>query len=128
MDIASPFFYEKPLKIRSEKMLKNLLLLADTGITDITWIGCILGIGVVFLGLVCIIGIIELMNLIVSKIEGAKKPASQETATSVAPSPAPAVNAPIENREELVAAICAAVAEENGTDISAIRVVSFKKL
>jgi hypothetical protein len=42
---------------------------------------------------------------------------------------APAVaSAVIENRDELVAAVCAAVAEENGTDISAIRVVSFKKV
>jgi hypothetical protein len=37
-------------------------------------------------------------------------------------------NAPIENREEIVAAVCAAVAEEEGVDISALRVVSFKKL
>ena len=34
----------------------------------------------------------------------------------------------IENRQELLAAICAAIAEENGVDISAIRVVSFKRV
>ena len=48
-----------------------------------------------------------------------------------APAPvaaAPAANAPIENRSEIVAAVCAAVAEEEGVDISALRVVSFKKL
>ena len=34
----------------------------------------------------------------------------------------------IENKQEIIAAVCADVAEENGTDISAIRVVSFKKI
>ncbi len=34
----------------------------------------------------------------------------------------------IENRQEVLAAVCAAIAEENGTDISAIRVISFKKV
>ena len=122
-------FLRKSLKIRSEKMLKNLLLLAEKGITTETWVGCIIGITVVFAGLICIIGLIELSNLIISKIEGAKKSANQETATPVAQAPAaPVASGPIENREELVAAICAAVAEENGTDISAIRVVSFKKI
>ena len=35
---------------------------------------------------------------------------------------------PIENREELLAAISAALAEELGTDVSAIRILSFKKV
>ncbi len=34
----------------------------------------------------------------------------------------------IPNRQELVAAVCSAVAEEMGADISSIRVLSFKKL
>lgn len=106
-------------------MLKNLLLLSEKGITSDTIIGCIIGIVVVFVGLICIIGIIELMNKIVSAIEG-KKPAKKSDAAPVASTPA--ASAPIENCEEIVAAVCAAVAEENGTDISAIRVVSFKKL
>ena len=48
------------------------------------------------------------------------KPATTESA--------PAVNDEIPNREELVAAVCAAIAEEEGTDITAIRVVSIKKV
>ena len=39
-----------------------------------------------------------------------------------------AVSVPIENRQEIIAAVCAAAAEEMGTDISALRVVSFKKI
>ena len=96
---------------------------------------CGLGISVVFLGLALLIGIIELVNLITTKIEGSRKDAGKK---EVAVAPAAAVahatrkqeNVPdtIENRDEIVAAVCAAVAEENGTDISAIRVVSFKRV
>ena len=41
--------------------------------------------------------------------------------------PAPAANT-IPNRQELIAAVSAALAEELGTDVSAIRILSFKKL
>ena len=41
---------------------------------------------------------------------------------------APSAPAAIENRAEIIAAVCAAAAEEMGTDISALRVVSFKKV
>ena len=91
-----------------------------------TWLVCILGVSVVFVGLICIIGILYLMNFLISKTEG-KKTEKTTVATPAAPAPAP-VAAPIENRREIVAAVCAAVAEEEGTDISAIRVISFKKL
>ncbi len=86
----------------------------------------LMGIGTVFVGLICIILLIQLMSVILSKF-----PEKEDTA----PQPAAAASAAaqdndtaIENRSELVAAICAAVAEECGTDISALRVVSFKKL
>jgi sodium pump decarboxylase gamma subunit len=95
--------------------------------SEIHWaIVCLLGVGVVFFGLVCIIGLVELMTLICNKLleRGTKKPAKVESA----PVPAPAASAPVENRGEIVAAVCAAIAEEEGTDISAIRVVSFKKV
>jgi hypothetical protein len=64
------------------------------------------------------------MNYITNKAEGKKAAAPQAAPVAQAP----AQSAVIENRDELVAAVCAAVAEENGTDISAIRVVSFKKV
>ena len=91
---------------------------------------CLLGVAVVFVGLVCIIGIVTLMNLVCN---GTAKKSDSASSVSAAPAAsftptvaAPA--APIENRQEIIAAVCAAVAEENGTDISAIRVISFKKL
>ena len=91
---------------------------------------CLLGIAVVFIGLACIIGVILLMNFSVSRIKSPEKEQKQQSPTSPAPQ-APvsqASGSQIQNRGEIIAAVCAAVAEENGTDISAIRVISFKKI
>jgi len=92
---------------------------------------CLLGVANVFIGLICIIGIIKIMNAVSALTEGKSK-APEETVIPVSPvtqtAPAVSYEAPIENRQDIIAAVCAAVAEENGTDISAIRVVSFKKL
>lgn len=88
---------------------------------------CLIGVGVVFIGLACIIGLVELMTAICNKILD-----KGETKKTSAPAPiansAPVSTGVIENRSEILAAVCAAVAEEEGTDISAIRVISFKKL
>ena len=86
------------------------------------WMVAGLGIAVVFVGLIFIVGLVWAMNKVCDRF--LKKPAP---ATPAAPA-APVANAPIANREEIVAAVCAAVAEEEGVDISALRVVSFKKL
>ena len=112
-------------------MLDLFLTAASGGTTPEetpVWLVCLLGIGVVFVGLVAIIGLVELMTFVCNKISSAitKKETDAPTSAPVA-SVATPVGA-IENRGELVAAICAAVAEEEGTDISAIRVVSLKKL
>ena len=95
----------------------------------------LMGISTVFLGLICIILIIELMTGLTRRLGGneqsAKAPAAPAAPVApVAPvaTPAPTVETPIANREELVAAVCAAVAEELGTDVSALRVVSFRKV
>lgn len=91
------------------------------------WFVCLLGVGVVFVGLTCIIGIISLMNVIFAST-GKKNKQKQETVAQTETIPAVNKTETIENRQEILAAVCAAVAEENGTDISAIRVVSFKKI
>lgn len=78
-----------------------------------------LGVGTVFLGLVCIIFLCKIMSFFVVKLTGAKK---DEPAAVPASSPAA-----IENRGALAAAIAAAVAEETGTDVSGIRIVSIKR-
>ena len=83
---------------------------------------CLMGMGTVFFGLICLIGLTALMGRIVGH--------SQKTAAPVAaPAAAPAVPVAAEpNRQELVAAISAAIAEELGTDITGIRIHSLKKL
>ena len=101
-------------------MIKDLFLAAN----EPHWaLVCLIGVAVVFVGLACIIGLVELMNFITVKAESKKK-----ASAPVKAAPAPAVSTVIENRDEIIAAVCAAIAEENGTDISAIRVVSFKKV
>ncbi len=87
---------------------------------------CFLGIMVVFVGLACIIGVISLMNTSTSRIKDSEKKKDAEATAQTPVTQAPA--AQIENRGEIIAAVCAAVAEENGTDVSAIRVISFKKI
>lgn len=109
---------------RSEKMDTSMVLFAAG--SEIPWpVVCLIGVAVVFIGLVAIIGLVSLMTLICNKIldRGAKP--KNEAPKAQAPAP---VAVPVENRGEIIAAVCAAVAEEEGTDISAIRVVSFKKL
>lgn len=102
--------------------MENFLLFAhDTPM----WVVCIVGVGVVFAGLAILIGIIEIMNRVVDKLAAKKAPVKEAAPAAPVQTAAPVA---VENREEIVAAVCAAVAEENGTDISAIRVVSFKKL
>jgi len=83
----------------------------------------LLGVSVVFVGLVCIVGLVMLMNLLCA--EKAKPEAATPAPNSVA---VPMASTAIPNRQEIIAAVVAAVAEEEGTDISAIRVLSFKKL
>ena len=84
----------------------------------------LMGIGVVFFGLVCIILLCSLMSLIVRKIE------SKLPAEAAAPKPAEKAADELspEKRREVIAAISAVIAEELGTDVSAIRVTSFKKV
>lgn len=83
---------------------------------------CFFGAAIVFTGLAILIGLVYLMNFICDKLVKNKTPKQKAT-------PAPVVaTTQIPNREELVAAITAAIAEEEGTDISAIRVLSIKKV
>ncbi len=89
----------------------------------------LLGVGIVFVGLICIVILCVLMGKVVRLLEG--KAQQQEAPAGV---PAPAVSAPaapveqIPNRSELVAVIACALAEELGTDVSAIRICSLKKV
>lgn len=81
---------------------------------------CLMGMGTVFIGLACIVLLVSAMSAIVRK---GKKPAPISTAAA----PVQAQSEP-GNKAELLAAISAAIAEDMGTDVSAIRIVSIKKV
>lgn len=88
---------------------------------------CLMGMGTVFVGLVCLVVLVIGMSAICRKLDGI-----QSTITPVAA--APAAVAPAQSqvdsgkKPELIAAIAAAIAEDMGTDVSAIRIVSIKKV
>ncbi len=103
------------------EMIKNLALATDVASATPDWMVVVMGVGVVFVGLVLIILICKIMGLFFAK--------SAKNATKPAAAVAPAnTSATIENRQEIIAAVTAACAEEMGKDISALRVISFKKL
>jgi len=79
----------------------------------------IMGIGTVFIGLICIVVLCKIIGLFCKTKE------DKEYTPVIT---APAVEQPIANKQEIVAAVSAAIAEELGTDISAIRILSFKKI
>ena len=85
----------------------------------------VLGIGTVFFGLICLVLLCKIIGLFCGA--AVKK---EEKTDTIANSSATAVNTarPIENRQEIIAAISAVIAEELGTDISALRIISFKKI
>lgn len=103
------------------EMIKNLALSTDVTSATPDWMVVVMGVGVVFVGLILIILICKIMGLFFART--AKPESKPETA--VAPA---ATNATIENRQEIIAAVTAAAAEEMGKDVSALRVISFKKL
>lgn len=80
----------------------------------------LLGMGVVFLGLICLIFVCKLMGALVGKAVKREKPQAK---AAVAPAPAAAPVA-IANRGELAAAIAAALAEELGRDVTDLRILS----
>lgn len=104
------------------EMVKNLALAVDVAAKTepASWMVVVMGVGIVFLGLVLIILICKIMGLFFVKTAKAdNKPAAAA---------APANDAVIQNRQEIIAAVTAVCAEEMGKDVSALRVISFKKL
>ena len=80
---------------------------------------CLMGMGTVFFGLICLI----VLTMIMGKLVGGH--AAPAAPGPVAAAPVAAVEG---NRQEIAAAVSAAIAEELGTSITGIRIVSMKKL
>jgi len=83
---------------------------------------CLLGMGTVFVGLICIIIICTLMGAI-SKAFFKDEPKKNDNTPVLSND-----TTDIPNRQEMIAAVSAAIAEELGKDVSAIRILSVKKL
>ena len=79
-----------------------------------------MGIGTVFFGLICIIILSCIMSAICVRL--GKKDKAAPVAAPAAP-----VNV-IPNRQALIAAVSAAIAEDMGTDPAGIRILSVKKI
>ena len=80
-----------------------------------------MGIGTVFVGLILIIIMCKIVGFfckVFIKPEPVKRPEIIKADDTLS----------AKKREEIIAAVTAACAEDMGTDISALRVVSFKKL
>ncbi len=82
------------------------------------------GFGLVFVGLICIIVICSIMGALCKALikDGKKTAAPAANASSQTSGNA------IVNKGEFVAAVSAALAEELGTDVTGIRILSIKKL
>jgi len=83
---------------------------------------CLMGLGVVFFGLICIILLCMLMSAICRKFD---KSAEAPTVIESVPTE---IKTTITNRQEFIAAVSAAIAEDLGKDISALRILSVKEL
>ena len=80
------------------------------------------GFGLVFVGLICIIAICSIVGAVCKKlVKEDKKPVQATKAVSAADNAIP-------NKGEFIAAVSAALAEELGTDVTGIRILSVKKL
>lgn len=87
-----------------------------------TLITFLLGLGIVFIGLIALIVIIKIMGAIMQGVNNKKAkamPAVEEPA---------AVPEPVGDRGEIIAAVSAAIATVMGEQVGAIRIVSFKKV
>ena len=84
---------------------------------------CLMGIGTVFIGLICIVLICSLTSIVIKSIS---KPAEKKPAPFSAPAPASILSAA--EKQAIIAGTCAVIAEELGTDVNNIRVLSFRKI
>ena len=73
-----------------------------------------LGMGTVFFGLICLVAICKITSFLCGLFEKKEvKPVQIE---------------PISNKQEILAAVCAVIAEETGAEAKNIRVLSFKRI
>ena len=100
-----------------EKLLGGLTLAEQTVPNGLV---VAMGVGTVFVGLIAIVIICKIMSLILApKVEKTQE---------VKAAPVTENNAVIENRQEIIAAVAAVIAEELGTEVEALKIHSFKRI
>lgn len=92
---------------------------ADSAGNIPNWFAVVMGIGTVFVGLIAIIIICVITGALAGTAKSGKKTPPSNGHT---PGEDPRV------RQEIIAAVCAACAEDMGTNPEKLRVVSFKKI
>ena len=90
------------------------------------WFVILMGMGTVFVGLICIIIVCSIMSLIIRTTEKSKPEVVGSNSTE--PIVPTIISTEIPDREKIVVAISAAIAEEIGEDAGAIRILSLKKI
>ena len=83
----------------------------------------LMGLGTVFFGLICIVFLCMAMSAVIKKLTNVIAEDTQNT--SQTEDDAKSV---IPNRQEIIAAVCAACAEELGEEVKNIKVLSFKRV
>ena len=86
-----------------------------------------LGMGTVFVGLISLILLCYIMSAVCKVFKKEDTASKNDTPVATAPIVSSA-NAPIANKQEILAACCAVIAEELGTEANNIKVLSFKRL
>ncbi len=84
-----------------------------------------MGMITVFVVLICLILIITIMGKIMGAVTANQKAAAPAPAAAA---PAPVQAAPVGNKQQLVAAMAAVIAEDMGTDVGRIKIHSIRKL
>ena len=82
---------------------------------------CLMGVGTVFIGLICIVLICNIQSMILKKVSKPKAQAkniSEPVTTDLDPA----------EKAEIIAGTCACIAKELGKDASNIKVLSFKRV
>ncbi len=83
-----------------------------------------IGIGTVFIGLICLILICYIMSVVVKLFEKNEKSETKEIKPAAPSQPA----APSVNKGEFAAAVASAIAEDLGTDVTGIRIKSIRRI
>mgnify|MGYP004448105891 CR=1 FL=1 len=89
------------------------------------WFVVVMGLGTVFVGLISIVIILMIMGKIVQSATDKREAAVTASAANSQPI---AQELTPEEHGRIVAAVAAVIAEELGTDISAIRICSMKRV